>query len=66
MKSLYEVLRLKEQQSEQLQKEIDALRLCIKLLDETSRPEATENKYPAGLGVETSTVATANSAKRFP
>ncbi|HWR14015.1 MAG TPA: hypothetical protein VN577_04250 [Terriglobales bacterium] len=33
MQSIHDVLRLKEQQMETLQKEIDALRLAIKIMD---------------------------------
>jgi len=71
MKNIYEVLRQKEQQSEQLRKEIDALRLTIKILDAAEAP-ATPAKAEAGTNGngsqhhESSALAAASPSKRFP
>ncbi len=67
MKNIYEVLRQKEQQSEQLQKEIDTLRLAIKILDapEVSAAPAVKTNGNGAIG-EPTTVAAGTPAKRFP
>lgn len=71
MKNIYEVLRQKEQQSEQLQKEIEALRLTIKILDGAEAeptPAKTEShtngSTPATLNAPVA--AGAAPTKRFP
>jgi hypothetical protein len=67
MKDIYEVLRLKEYQSEQLQKEIEALRLAIKILDEADVPtKSSEFRTSPIAPLEGAFVASVNSAKRFP
>jgi hypothetical protein len=70
MKNIYEVLRQKEQQSEQLQKEIDALRLAIEILDAAdvaATPAQTESRGNGNnVAPEPATVAAGNPAKRFP
>lgn len=45
MQNIREVLRVKEQQLEQLQKEIDALRVSIRILEE-------EEKGPPKIGAQ--------------
>ncbi|MGZ4789169.1 MAG: hypothetical protein ACXVZX_11685 [Terriglobales bacterium] len=70
MKNIYEVLRQKEQQSEQLQKEIDALRLTITILD-TPENAAVIQKSDSrsngnGNSNETATASSGSPAKRFP
>jgi hypothetical protein len=70
MKNIYEVLRQKEQQSEQLQTEIEALRLTITILDAPENAAVAQkvDSRPNGNGTanETTTVATGSPAKRFP
>ena len=66
MKNIYEVLRQKEQLSEQLQKEIDALRLAIKILDAADVPSAAVKPNGSGTIPELPTIAAVNPAKRFP
>ena len=75
MKNIYEVLRQKEQQSEQLDKEIDALRLTIQILDATegvptlgvptlAKTEPRSNGNTTAH--EAAPVASGNPTKRFP
>jgi hypothetical protein len=69
MKNIYDVLRQKEQQSDQLLREIEALRLAIKILEEAeaaSLPSKPELR-PTGLvsGAE-SALAAGTPPKRFP
>ena len=70
MKNIYEVLRQKEQQSEQLQKEIDALRLTIKILDAPENAvimqKADSRSNGNGNSTETAVASTGSPAKRFP
>jgi len=69
MKNIYEVLRQKEQQAEQLQTEIEALRLTIKILDvpENSGAARTELRSNGNANSnENATVAAGAPAKRFP
>lgn len=40
MRDIYEVIRQKEADLERIQKEIDALRLSAKILEDSSRPSA--------------------------
>jgi len=69
MKNIYDVLRQKELLSEQLQKEIEALRLAIKILDEAdgtptfSKPDIRLN---ANSNNESAPLAAASPSKRFP
>jgi hypothetical protein len=69
MKNIYEVLRQKEEQSEQLQKEIDALRLTIKILDAPENAavvqKAESRSNSNGNSIENATASTASTAKRF-
>jgi len=68
MRDIYEVLRLKEQQSEQLQREIEALRLAIKILDEselTAKPTEARSATPLA-SLESTFANSGNSPKRFP
>lgn len=69
MKNIYDVLRQKEQQSEQLQKEIDALRLTIKILDSEvpSAPSKAESRSNGNSPIaEDTPIAAASPTKRFP
>lgn len=70
MKNIYEVLRQKEQQSEQLQKEIEALRLTIKILDTADTPAVsakTENRSNGNTPTaDSSPVGAGTPSKRFP
>ncbi len=68
MRDIYEVLRLKEQQAEQLEKEIEALRLAIKILDESEvAGKNSESRNGASVTLLDGTyAATGNSPKRFP
>ncbi len=66
MKNIYEVLRQKEQQSEQLQKEIETLRLAIKILDAPEVPTTAVKANGNGAIAEPTTVAAGTPAKRFP
>ena len=70
MKNIYEVLRQKEEQSEQLEKEIEALRLTIKILDgaeASAIPAKSESRGNGNiLPSDSATVAAGNPTKRFP
>jgi len=70
MKNIYEVLRQKEQQSEQLQKEIEALRLTIKILDTSDAPTVAAKTDSRSNGntptPDSSPVAAGTPSKRFP
>ena len=70
MKNIYEVLRQKEQQSEELQKEIEALRLTIKILDGTEAPTVSpkndSRSNGSTLALDNSPVAAGTPSKRFP
>jgi len=71
MKNIYEVLRQKEQQSEQLQREIEALRLTIKILDggeplSTQAPAKSEAGTNGNTAVQAAPVAAGAPPKRFP
>jgi hypothetical protein len=46
VKDIQDILRQKEAECTRVQKEIDALRLVIPLLDEDSRPEIESKKQP--------------------
>ena len=71
MKNIYEVLRQKEQQAEQLQKEVEALRLTIKILDAGEAEVVPAKAESRSNGNTPSTpnppvAAGAAPAKRFP
>ena len=70
MKNIYEVLRQKEQQSEQLQKEIEALRLTIKILDGAETPAVpakAETRFNGNTpALDSTPVAAGTPSKRFP
>ena len=70
MKNIYDVLRQKEQQSEQLQKEIEALRLTIQILDGndgvTTAGKSDSRSNGNTPSSETVTVAAGIPTKRFP
>ena len=70
MKNIYEVLRQKEQQSEQLEKEIEALRLTIKILDASEATAASPKSELRASGIDVAneviSVASGNTTKRFP
>jgi len=68
MKNIYEVLRLKEQQAEQLETEIAALRLAIRILEDTEPPAKVTDfsNHLASAIQETTAAAGVNSSKRFP
>ncbi len=68
MKNIYEILRQKEQQSEQLQREIEALRLTIKILDaeNITFPKTESRSNGNGTPAENTSLATVGPAKRFP
>ena len=68
-KSIYEILRQKELLTEQLQKEIDALRLAIKILEaENVTVPGKSDVRPNGNGalLDSAPVAISSPAKRFP
>lgn len=58
MKNIHEVLREKEQQIEQLQRDIEVLRAAARLLD-SEGGSATVNREPVGM-------STASGGRRFP
>lgn len=60
MKNIHEVLREKEQQIEQLQRDIEVLRAAARLLDGESSPS------PSGVSREPVGVSTAAGGRRFP
>jgi len=72
MKDIYEVIRQKEADLERVQREIEALRLSARLLEDTSRPSpvvapvyaATQPK-PQGPAAAPAPAAWA-TAKQFP
>jgi prefoldin subunit 5 len=66
MKNIYEVLRQKEQQSEQLHKEIDALRIAIEILNASDVAVSPAKTNGNGAIAEPAMVASAAPAKRFP
>jgi len=69
MKNIYEILHQKEQQSEQLQREIEALRLTIKILDDENIALPTKNDSRTngnGTPAENTPLAATGPAKRFP
>jgi hypothetical protein len=59
MKNIHEVLREKEQQIEQLQRDIEVLRAAARLLDVESSSSASVSREPVG-------VSTAPGGRRFP
>ncbi len=59
MKNIHEVLREKEQQIEQLQRDIEVLRAAARLLDGESGSSAGASREPVG-------VSTAAGGRRFP
>jgi hypothetical protein len=81
MKDIYEVIRQKEADMERIERELEALRLSVKLLDDSSRtvaaaasatPTASTQVYnptpsrPASTGQPTATPTAWASAKQFP
>ena len=60
MKNIHEVLRDKEQQIEQLQRDIEVLRAAARLLDgEGASPSSASSREPVG-------VSTSAGGRRFP
>lgn len=49
MKNIHDILRQKESDCERVQKEIEALRLVIPLLDGDGRPETEARKQPENV-----------------
>ena len=71
MQNIREVLRIKEQLLDQLQREIEALRFSIKILDEEEKKESFPPKMGSvGIGQDPSqdngTRSTNASVKQFP
>jgi hypothetical protein len=69
MKNIYEVLRQKEQQSEQLQKEIEALRLTIQILDSADvsvAPAKIEPRLNGNSSAPEPAHLASATTKRFP
>jgi DNA repair ATPase RecN len=70
MKNIYEVLRQKEEQSEQLQKEIEVLRHAAKILDAADTVptilKTDSRSNGSSLVSEAASVASGATTKRFP
>jgi len=71
VKTIYEVLRQKEEQSLKLQKEVEALRVAIKILDEADSSPAlptTEGRSNGNNSINESVQVAAGNppTKRFP
>ncbi len=58
MKDLHDVIRLKEEQVAQLEKELAALRMTAKILAESPRPLSKKEKAGKGVSLPTGTVVT--------
>jgi hypothetical protein len=68
MKNIYEVLRQKELQISQLEKEVEALRVVAPLLSEDKQDEAasTERSRSTAIPKQASPTGTEGSARRWP
>ena len=75
MKDIYELIRQKEADLERIQREIDALRLSAKLLEESGRPAVAASAASAATTIYSptpkpsqpaATPAAWASAKQFP
>jgi hypothetical protein len=63
MKNIYEVLRQKENEIQQLQKDIEALRVAARLLADDNEMDAVRTVTSAGTAPRVSTTAVAAAVK---
>ena len=61
MRNIYEVIREKEAEIEQLQKQVEALRVAARILSEDAKPERESVREPVRPAVRTSVAPPANN-----